>query len=763
MMIEDSELRDIYKIASTERIQKIEAALMHLEQHPQDRGKIDEILREAHTFKGDSGMLGVQSVEKIVHRVEDLLTTVKQSHGFVSPALCDRLYRAIDAIRQLSHEAVTGEAVDVDVFSVLAQLMGINSAEKSASSAAADSEELFGNDFDELEDDLFSDEPMASSREAMQAEPASETASAELDTAAQVSDYQIDTIRVEPHRLDALLRQAGELNVAKGRISLWLKNVEEVVALWEELSQTILTNGSLNRLQTVTNGKARYTEKHLRIGELLHRIKKSADGNVSRLETLSHEIEAGVQSLRLLPLSTIFNLFPRLVRDLSKQQGKDVKFVIEGGDTRADKRILEEIKDPLLHILRNAIDHGIETPSERESSGKPATATLRLRGYQSGSRVRIEVIDDGRGLDLESIKRTALKRGVCRKAELAVMSVAEIHLLIFAPGFSTRTAVTEISGRGVGLDVVRANVERLKGSIEVSSQPGQGCQFRLLFNTTLATSRVLIVEVNQTPYALPIEYVETMLLLSRQEIFALRGNQTMTFKEQPVSVVWLADLLELPLEVPFSSESADATAKILPCVVIKAGTAKLGLLVDALVDEQEIFVKPQSKLLKRVRNVAGATILGTGEVCPVLNPLDMLKSTPGAVRSAPQRLVEATTKQSLLLVEDSIIIRTQLKRLLEGAGYDVTAAVDGLEGFNKLRAGNFDAVVSDVEMPNMTGLELVAKIRSDSHYSELPVILVTTLASDEDKRRGAEAGASAYLTKASFDQKNLLETLERLI
>ncbi|MDV2990365.1 MAG: Gliding motility regulatory protein [Chroococcidiopsis sp. SAG 2025] len=321
--------------------------------------------------------------------------------------------------------------------------------------------------------------------------------------------------------------------------------------------------------------------------------------------------------------------------------------------------------------------------------------------------------------------------------------------------------MTEISGRGVGLDVVRANVERMKGTIQIESLPGMGCEFRIKLDTTLATTQVLIVEVNRMSYALPVEFVQTNLLVSRQEIFALEGSQTIAIEGQPISVAWLADLLELPAIAP----SLKSAARMLPCVVLQVGGDRLGLLVDALLDRQDIVLKPQSKLLKRIRNVTGATILGTGEVCMVLNPQDLLKSVqkkPVALHTS-ESSQQAQTKQKLLLVEDSIIIRTQVKRLLEGAGYDVTAAVDGADGFKKLRTDSFNAVISDVQMPNLDGLGLAAKIRQHKEYEELPIILVTTLASDEDKRRGAEAGANAYLTKGTFDQKLLLDTLNRLI
>ncbi len=418
-----------------------------------------------------------------------------------------------------------------------------------------------------------------------------------------------------------------------------------------------------------------------------------------------------------------------------------------------------------MHMIRNSIDHGIETPQEREKFGKPPTATIRLRGYQTGNSIGIEIVDDGRGLDNESIKRTALRHGVCSSEELAKMSVNQIQSLIFAPGFSTRTEITELSGRGVGLDVVQSKVEQLKGAIAVESTRGLGCTFRLQLNTTLTTTHVLIVEVNSASYAIPIDFVQTTLLVARSQIFATGGCQTIAIDGQPVSVAWLTDLLQLPLTVPTSPKAAEASAKLLPCIVLQIGTERLGLLVDALLDQQNVVLKPQSKLLQRVRNVSGATILGTGEVCMILNPQDLLKSVQKKTGKGTisQEFLQEVKKPAILLVEDSITIRTQVKRILEGAGYDVTAAVDGLDGFNKLKSRNFDAVVSDIQMPNIDGLLLTAKIRQQKEYTELPIILVTTLASDEDKKRGADAGANAYLTKGNFEQKLLLDTLKRLI
>ena len=837
MMIEDEELRNLFNVSSEEHIQNLETGLLHLEKNPNDTAKLQELLREAHTLKGDARMLGVKDVETLTHQIEHILTTIKQTP--LSSDSGDRIYHGLDAIRKLVHEAVTGEPANVKTFQVLAHLMGAKTeppvsqpepetvvvvqaseslpeieltppiveeivaevAELESKITAeinqneqilveAETPDLLNLPLISLNAETSTNGSNGHSREVMpivhtngnsslvesdRTIPATPTVA---PAATNNNNYRIDTIRVETKNLDALMTQSGELTVTKIRLAHQLTDIEELVNLWEEWSRENSINrfnfDSKTKIKTINNNSIqqlnkfqnRSTEKLEKLGNLVNRLRTSASEDVSRLETISGELEEGIRTLRLLPLSTIFNLFPRLVRDLARQQGKQVELVIQGGETKADKRILEEMKDPLMHMIRNCIDHGIETPEERQYGGKPPTATLRLTGYQSGSNIIIEIGDDGRGLDIEKIKQTAIKRGVCSEDEIASMTPRQIQSLIFAPGFSTRTIVTDISGRGVGLDVVRTNVERLKGTIQVLSNKGQGCTFKLQLGTTLTTAHVLIVDVAGISYCLPVEFVQTTLLVAQDDIFSIEGRETIMLEGQPVSVVTLAELLELNYLATGTNNS-----KTLPCIILQVGEERLGLLVDDLLDEQDVILKPQSKLLKRVRNVMGATILGTGEVCMVLNPLDLRKSlrrNGGRSNfSLPEtsniNVAEAKRKPVVLLAEDSIAIRTQEKRILESAGYEVITAVDGLDGFNKLKTRNFDVVVSDVQMPNMDGLTLAAKIRQNKQYNELPIILVTSLASEEDKRRGAEAGANAYITKGNFNQEVLLETLKRLV
>ena len=829
-MIEDEELRDVFKIASEEHLQKIDEGLLYLEQHPGDSAKLEELLRETHSLKGDAGMLAVKNVASLAHQIEHILGGVKRGETELNRDISDRLSQGLDAIRKLVDEAVTGEDSGVNTFYVLASMMGASNQPQLETptaepiSSQIHEEELVKMQFTDSEtapsetnsetssaanlDNNYSFSTLQSEQELLlQAQnlptaSGAATASASQPTVSgsSSSSYRIETIRVATQNLDDLMTQAGELTVTKTRLVHRLSDIEKLTNLWETWTREAFMNRlAFHQIETEQNGSKKNaiviqlqnyyqrTEERLeRLGTLVNRLKNRFHEDTTRLELITEELESEIRTLRLLPLSTIFNLFPRAVRDLAKREGKEVELVIEGAETRADKRILEEMKDPLMHMIRNAIDHGIETPEERKKLGKLPVATLRIKGYQTASNIIIEVADDGRGLNLDRIKQTAIKRNICTLEELANMTENQIQSLIFAAGFSTRTFVTEVSGRGVGLDVVRTNVEALKGSIQVESISGKGCTFRLQVSTSLATANVLIVAVEGIAYALPIEFIETAKLVAYDDIFAIEGKSTIVSDGQPLSVAYLVDLLELKnrgwlpnnrewrqeswreVNRQIQGEFLTSNSAKMSCIILKVGEERLGLFIDALIDEQDVVIKPQSKLLKRVRNVSGATILGTGEVCMVLNPHDLIKSVRKQVSSrgvsgARSPIETVSRKQVILLAEDSIATRTQEKRILEGAGYEVVTAVDGLDALNKLKTRYFDALISDVQMPNLDGLGLTIKIRQQREYSELPIILVTSLASDEDRKRGADAGANAYIPKGTFNQDVLIETLKRLV
>lgn len=713
-MIEDKELRDLFRIESAEHISALENGFLRLEKEPENHALLEEVFREAHSLKGAARMLGLTDIQSMAHSMEDILGSAAKGKAALTSEAIDVFYKELDTVKRL----VNGELKESQEF-------GVGSPEPEA--------------IREKTEDKIPDSQKASPHA-----------------------FKIETVRVDTKRLDELMTQAGELSVTKGRIAQRLAETEEIIRLYEEIISYIAHSTSKQQNTKCDTQKVSFFEQ---LGNLLHKLKKDVAEDSARLEFITDELEDGIYKIRLLPLSTVFGLFPRMVRDMAKEKSKDVELIIEGGDTTADKRIIEDMKDPLMHLIRNAVDHGIETPEEREKTGKPRTGSIWLRANRTATNIVIDVKDDGKGLDIDTIRETALKRKICAKEELAVMTRSQIHSLILVSGFSTSSFVTDVSGRGVGLDVVRANVEGLKGNILIDSTVGRGCTFTIQLPVTLATLRVLIVEAKGIKCAVPVEHVHFSRFISKDEIFTIEGRETFVFDDKPVSVVKLSDLLEIRTSSIVHRTSKKQITKYEPCIILSVGGDKLGITVDELLDEQEIVLKPQSRILKRVRNVSGSTILGTGEVCAVLNPQDLLKSLRKreALPSVERPVEEMKREKVILLAEDSITTRTQERRILTGAGYEVIEAVDGEDAFNKLVSRSFDAVVTDILMPNMDGLALTRKIRGDKKYSELPVILVTSLASDEDRKKGLEAGANAYIAKPAFDQQLLLETLKRLI
>ena len=710
-MIEDTTLRALFKAESEEHLQHLDDALLRLEKTPADQALLEEAFREAHSLKGAARMLGLTSIQTPAHRLEDELNAARHGAQPLNAEMLARMTVDLIEIRRLALEAVTEGGANVRDTTLPQKVMP--------------------------EPELT--EPLAASS----------------------APFRIESVRVDTRKLDALMTHAGELTVTKTRVARRLADIDALIDFADEWAR----RETARHLGAGAPDAGAALERLGRMGTLLNRLRTGISEDSARLDFIAGEMESGIRLVRLLPLSNVFRLFPRLVHDLGQEQGKEVELVIEGEETNADKRILEEIKDPLMHMLRNAVDHGIEPPQAREQAGKARTGVVRIKASQTASSVLIEVSDDGRGLDETAIKRAAVKRGLASEEGLAAMSSAQVQSLIFTPGMSTVGFVTDVSGRGVGMSVVRVNVERLKGSIQLQSAPGKGTSISILLPVTLATVRVLIVEVNGHPYGLPAECVQVLRMVAAADVFTVEGRTAVLHQGRSVSLARLADLLELQRATGRGKDRNAPAAS--PCVLLSVGGEPFGVFVDALLDEQEVVLKPQSALLERVRNVAGATILDSGEICMVLNPQDLLVSirkgaAPAAAPGAEAGEV-AVRKKAILLAEDSIVTRTQETRILENAGYEVVTAADGLDAWNQLATRAFDAVVTDIIMPNLDGLGLAEKIRHEPKYAELPIILVTSLASDADKRRGLEAGANAYITKPAFDQQVLLDCLERLI
>ncbi|NJK55901.1 MAG: hybrid sensor histidine kinase/response regulator [Pleurocapsa sp. SU_5_0] len=785
-VIEDEELKDIYRLSSQEHLQNLEAGIVNLEQDPTQLEIIDDLLREAHSLKGDSRVVGVTTMEAVTHALEEVLGKIQTQELTWTSQLSDRLYQTLDGMHRLVEEVLTGEPNGVDIEQTIEQLVELTQSTRQSFSQLESPTLSEANE--ENEEFPLTHQPRSELIQQSQSAAMARANQQErslVETAAEIAiyptkieqPYRIETVRVPTKALDKLVTQVGELIVSKTRLSHTVDEIEQVSNLWKELKAKGFQTSNFDQYEQETE------TPEVRLEQKIAHLRTLAQENNTKLEFVVGELEEKIANLRQLPLSHVFQLFPRLVRDLAKEQAKQVQLVIQGGDTQVDKKILEEIKDPLMHLIRNAIDHGIETPNERRYAGKPAQATIKLTGYQAGNKIIIELKDDGRGLNLEKIKNTAIKRGLYYPEELENMSVSQLHALIFQPGFSTCNFVTEVSGRGVGMDVVKNNIEKLKGIIEIDSVSNQGCTFNLRLPTTLAKSDVLLVEIHGIVHAIPVDFVEANLQIDPGKIFPLEGKDAIIIDGKAVSVAHLADLLQITNSPAYAvaAKHEQITTGLKPCVLMKVGEERFGLIVDRLLDIIDVAFKPQSNILRRVRNVAGATILGTGQVCMILAAKDLLQSLKGnnsslrAISGANSNLLPASqtrranaaslqpVKLKILLAEDSILVRTQEKRLLEAAGYEVVTAIDGLDGYNKLQTSNFDAVISDIEMPNLDGFSLTTRIRQQEEYSELPIILVTSLSTDEDKRKGAEAGANAYIVKGQFNQNILLDTLARLI
>jgi two-component system chemotaxis sensor kinase CheA len=795
-MIDDKELAQLFKEESAEHLARLDDGLLRLEKTPADQEILEEVFRESHSMKGAARMLGLSKIETAAHGLETILNTARKGEKPLTPEVIDRMTIVLGDLRKLVQEALTGEPAGVtnadlldklqgpgtnDEFGLHPQGVGHSVTVAEATTATLQNSELkISHTASSIPNSTGTPSPVLNaesrliSAESTPNSPDSALHNQQSELTNSNSKFRIETVRVETRKLDDLLTMVGELSVIEGRAQHRLLLMDALLEQWVILERSRRNFRFLLRgAETEANASEALRQMMHAEGEVLaqlgERIKEARDAfyeDGARLETTVNTLEERVHAARLLPLSTVFALFPRMVRDLAKQQGKEVELVIDGGEISVDKRILEEMKDPLMHLLRNAIDHGIETQPERERQGKPRGSTLRLRAMREGSSVLLEVRDDGRGMDLDAIRQIAMKRGLHDAVTLAAMTPTQLQQLIFLPGFSTSTFVTELSGRGVGLDVVRVNVERLKGDIHIESVLHQGTAMQVRLPLSLSTTRLLLASVGGRLYGLPIEFVHTSRRVRKEDIFTLEGRPAFELDGKAVIAPRLADLLGLSAGIQ-AAETPDQAV----CIVIQVGDERLGLRVDELLDEEEVVAKPLGAPLMRVRNVTSLTILGSGEICAVLNPSDLMRSAHkmGAeMRSAELRMrselaKSAVLQSTILLAEDSALVRAMEKRILEDAGYEVVATVDGMDALNALGNRPFSAVVSDINMPNMDGLTLAARIRQEPRYRDLPIILVSSLDSDEDKRRGLEAGANAYIPKPTFDQRVLLETLKRLI
>lgn len=569
------------------------------------------------------------------------------------------------------------------------------------------------------------------------------------------------SIRVQIDKIDALIKSVGELTTSQLRHQVILNELRQVHQSLRQLVKGIQKHGP-----RIGNGRDPEDADHesdpsvvqqaSRVFEAFDRVVKAIRDEAAGRDVLANEIQQGVMGMRMIPISAIFDAYPRAVRDLAKILGKEVRLVIEGGSTELDRKMVEQLNEPLIHLVRNAIDHGIEPPDVRQRTGKSREGFLRISARNEGSSIVIDIEEDGRGIDFEKVKIKAVEKQLIGENEdINRFSENDLLNLIFIPGFSTNDFITDISGRGYGMDVVKQCVESLKGYISIDSQKDYGSRFSIHLPLTLTSLRALFVAVGQQVYALPVSSISETLQADRKDIIKIVDKNAIRLRNQLIPVLVLGDILN----VPGGSRSTGDQCFI---VIAHAGGDRVGFLVDDILDEKDIIVKSLPEHFARVRNISSASISADNRVILILHVPDLIMSTKDfSIREKPE--AREKVLQTILVVDDSLNTREVEKTILQAYGYQVDTAKDGLDALEKIGQKDYHLIVTDLEMPAMDGFTLTAKLKGDLTLQHIPVIIVTSRDSADDKRRGIEVGANAYIVKGSFDQTNLIDTVESLI
>ncbi len=705
-----------------EQVRAMNADLLALEAAPADAERLKSLFRVAHTLKGAARAAGVPPVEQACHALETLLADARDGKLVLGSAEFALLFSAADALSDAGKRLKVGQ-------------------------------ELAGS-------------PVAAWRERVQRRGTGTgpTAAAGIPAPSpppggERGDGQV---RVEAEKLDALLAATGQLLVTGARVAsrpAELQALHDVVARsateWSRTGRRLRLALEQSSAPSALVQAVRGMEENLR--GVLHdagRLVAGAADDARVLGQATDDVADRVRRLRMRPFSEACEALPRVVRDLATTAGKMMDLEVLGGAVEVDRAVLEGLREALLHLVRNAVDHGIEPPAERERGGKPGRGKVTVMAALTGDRLTVTVSDDGAGLDVPAVRAQLERRGLPVPRD-----DGDLARTLFEGGVSTRAEATAISGRGVGLDVVRAAVERIRGSVDVRWVPGGGTTFTMECPPTLATIRALLTAVGSQLLAVPTSNVERLLRVRPEEIKHAEGRDVIATPEAPVPLVAMARLLPPLVERPVTGP--------VPVVLLRAGERRLAIAVDELVAEQEVVLRPIERGRKPLLHLSGAAILGTGRVALVVNPVAIVGAGLGLGTGPGVAIAEAKpagrAQRRILVVDDSITTRTLEQSILEAAGYEVRTAVDGADGWKVLQEHGCDLVVADIEMPRMDGFALCEAIRTSKRFKELPVVLVTALETQEHRARGLEVGADAYIGKSSFDQQNLLDTISQLV
>jgi chemosensory pili system protein ChpA (sensor histidine kinase/response regulator) len=789
------ELLDAFLVEAEDHLQHIGRQLASLDKDPSQTELLQEVRRAIHTIKGGAGTVGFHSVSRLAHRMEDLLDQLYDGQFDFTPDIITCLFDSADLLEGMlfgSGDSGETRARLADLYSQYDGWLGQQEPGPAATAILTPLGEEPTIDLAELAPQLAEAE----------AKTKTELIAAQPSKAGEV-------VRVPLERLDELVRSVSELVITRTTFEqhmgsmvrlvdeLWhsferlrqvshkLETQYEVTALgggqWTLFGKPV--NSGINRDddqvgQVISNEfdalqMDRYTEFHLlsreltettsdlrTIGNELRHLIGDYDGVLNRQGRLSSEIQDKLMRTRMVPLATIATRLYRAVRVVSQKQDKQVDLVIDGEMIELDKKVLEEMADPLLHVLRNAVDHGIEPPALRQVTGKPERGQIQLKAYYQGNQVVLEVRDDGAGLEPQLLRAKAINGGYVSEAEAPHLTDDELYSLIFTPGFSTAETISEVSGRGVGLDILRNSVHKLKGTITVTSQSGEGTTFTIRLPMTLAVTRALLVSANQETYAVPLASVSQILRIDRTEFEQVGQDEVVRVAGKVYPLLNLADVLHLP---PTSDEPLQRP----PILILETGVSQVALVVDEIVEGREIVVKTLGNHLRHIHAITGATLMGDGRIVLILNPAELVASPEQTERRSWTPVGAAAEKShkplSVLIVDDSVSVRRVVSNLIKNAGWQPVTAKDGLEalGYIQNAAQLPDVMLLDIEMPRMDGYELAATLQSHQQYQQIPIVMLTSRAGDKHRQKALDLGVAEYMVKPYQDEV-LLNIVRRL-
>lgn len=737
-----------FRDETAENIRIVTEGLMAIEGNGLDgearREQIDTVFRAMHTIKGSARMLGLEAIGRVAHTCEHILAAVREGRRDLDRNLTDELLKGGDAILELVAAALDGKPSAIDVDALTARL-----GRGMPRSAATP-------------------EPPPLTLVGPPPEPQGDGGTAHPETIAPRASRERSrqTVRVRVDRLDRLLNLAGELAIGRQAEAAHVQALDELKLLLEQQQRTLLALDSELRRVRLTPSQREVFDREINVvlntGERAGTLVKTHLDRFSQHAGLTaqliDDLEQEVMAVRLTPVSALYANMPRAVRELARDLGKEASLMLAGETTELDRKVIEALTDPLIHLLRNAIDHGIEPADEREQRGKPRQGAIEITARAIGGNVQISVRDDGRGMDPQQLREAAVRKGLLAAEAAALLTDQEAIELVFMPGFTTARLITDVSGRGVGMDVVRTNIAEIGGQVLLESQAGIGTTVTLVLPLTLVTTRVLLVEAGGHLFGVPASGCQGTVWVRRNQVRTVEGRAMLPHEYGLTPLLRLDELLGIANGQPFGNASR------VPALLIGGARRPMAILVDRMVDEREAVIKPLGPLLEKQRRYSGALQLGDGRLALLLNPMTLAQMGRGTALVTQTAQDQSQRRRSrLLVVDDSFATRELIRSILSAAGYEVATAVDGADALERLRTESYDLVVSDVEMPRVDGFMLTSRIRTELGKIDLPVIIVTSLASESHRRRGLEAGAQAYIVKSQFNQSNLLETIRQLL